>query len=50
MMSDDGKEELAAFVKSETNTTKTPAKVKVNAKRIGLNTQAEELLNIIAAA
>jgi len=50
MMSDEGKEELAAFVKSETNTTTTPAKVKVNAKRIGLGTQAEELLNIVEAA
>ena len=50
MMSDEGKEELAEFVKSETNTTTTPAKVKVNAKRIGLNTQAEELLNIVEAA
>ncbi len=50
MMSDEGKEELAQFVKSETNTTTTPAKVKVNAKRIGLNTQAEELLNIVEAA
>jgi len=50
MMSDEGKEELAEFVKSETNTTKTPAKVKVNAKRIGLGTQAEELLNIVEAA
>ena len=50
MMSDEGKEELAAFVKSETNTTTIPAKVKVNAKRIGLGSQAEELLNIIEAA
>lgn len=50
MMSDEGKEELAQFVKSETNTTTTPAKVKVNAKRIGLGTQAEELLNIVEAA
>lgn len=50
MMSDEGKEELAEFVKSETNTTTTPAKVKVNAKRIGLGTQAEELLNIVDAA
>ena len=50
MMSDEGKEELAQFVKSETNTTTTPAKVKVNAKRIGLNTQAEELLSIVNAA
>jgi len=50
MMSDEGKEELSAFVKSETNTTTTPAKVKVNAKRIGLGTQAEELLNIVEAA
>lgn len=50
MMSDEGKEELAQFVKSETNTTTTPAKVKVNAKRLGLGTQAEELLNIVEAA
>lgn len=50
MMSDEGKEELAQFVKSETNTTITPAKVKVNAKRIALGTQAEELLNIVEAA
>lgn len=50
MMSDKGKEELAQFVKSETNTTTTPAKVKVNAKRIGLGSQAEELLNIVEAA
>lgn len=50
MMSDEGKEELAQFIQSETNTTKTPAKVKVNAKRIGLGTQAEELLNIVEAA
>lgn len=50
MMSDEGKEELAQFVKSETNTTITPAKVKVNAKRLGLGTQAEELLNIVEAA
>ena len=50
MMSDEGKEELAAFVKSETNTTTIPAKVKVNAKRIGLGSQAEELLNIVEAA
>lgn len=50
MMRDEGKEELAEFVKSETNTTITPAKVKVNAKRIGLGSQAEELLNIVEAA
>ncbi len=50
MMSDEGKEELAQFVKSETNTTTTPAKVKVNAKRLGQGTQAEELLNIVEAA
>lgn len=50
MMTPEGLEELSEFVKSETNTTKTPAKVKVNAKRIGLNTQAEELLNIVEAA
>lgn len=50
MISNEGKEELAAFVKSETNTTTTPAKVKVNAKRIGLGSQAEELLNIVEAA
>ena len=50
MMSDEGKEELAEFVKSQTNTTKTPAKVKVNAKRLGQGTQAEELLNIVEAA
>jgi len=50
MMSDEGKEELAEFVKSETNTTTTPAKVKVNAKRLGQGTQAEELLNIVEAA
>lgn len=50
MMSDEGKEELAEFVKSETNTTTTPAKVKVNAKRLGQGSQAEELLNIVEAA
>lgn len=50
MVTPEGKEELSEFVKSETNTTKTPAKVKVNAKRIGLNTQAEELLSIVNAA
>ena len=50
MMSDEGKEELEAFVKSETNTTTIPAKVKVNAKRLGQGTQAEELLNIVEAA
>lgn len=50
MMSDEGKEELVQFVKSETNTTTTPAKVKVNAKRLGQGTQAEELLNIVEAA
>lgn len=50
MMRDEGKKELAQFVKSETNTTTTPAKVKVNAKRLGQGTQAEELLNIVEAA
>ncbi len=50
MMSDEGKEELVAFVRSETNTITTPAKVKVNAKRIGLGSEAEELLNIVEAA
>lgn len=50
MVTPEGKEELSEFVKSETNTTKTPAKVKVNAKRIGLGTQAEELLSIVNAA
>ncbi len=50
MMSDESKEELAQFVKSETNTTTIPAKVKVNAKRIGLGSQAEELLNLVEAA
>ncbi len=50
MMSDEGKEELEAFVKSENTTTTTPAKVKVNTKRIEQNSQAEELLNIVAAA
>lgn len=50
MMRDEGKKELAQFVKSETNTTITPAKVKVNAKRIGQGSQAEELLNIVEAA
>ena len=50
MMTPEGLEELAEFVTSETKTTKTPAKVKVNAKRIGLNTQAEELLSIVEAA
>jgi hypothetical protein len=50
MMRDEGKKELAQFVKSETNTTITPAKVKVNAKRIALGSQAEELLNIVEAA
>lgn len=50
MMRDEGKKELAQFVKSETNTTITPAKVKVNAKRLGQGTQAEELLNIVEAA
>lgn len=50
MMTPEGLEELAEFVVSETTTAKIPAKVKVNAKRIGLGTQAEELLSIVNAA
>lgn len=50
MMTPEGVEELAEFVVSETTTAKIPAKVKVNAKRIGLGTQAEELLSIVNAA
>ena len=42
--------ELEKFISIESTEVTTPAKVKVNTKRSAINTQADELLNIVAAA
>jgi hypothetical protein len=46
----DGLKELDQFVSIESTEVATPAKVKVNTKRSAINTQADELLNIVEAA
>ncbi len=45
-----GFKELDAFVSVSSEDIITPAKIKVNTKRSAINTQADELLNIVEAA
>jgi len=45
-----GFKELDAFVSVSSEDIITPAKIKVNTKRSAINTQADELLNIVTAA
>lgn len=46
----EGVTELDNYVSISSTTVTTPAKVKVNTKRISFNTQADELLSIVEAA
>ena len=50
LMNEEEAKELEALAVLESTTLTTPSKIKVNAKRIGFETQADELLNIIEAA
>ncbi len=50
MKTEQGFKELDAFVTVSSEDIITPAKIKVNTKRSAINTQADELLNIVEAA
>lgn len=46
-LKNDDNQELEKLVQIDTITTDTPSKIKVNTKRTSINTQADELLNIV---
>ena len=50
MKTEQGFKELDAFVTVSSEDIISPAKIKVNTKRSAINTQADELLNIVEAA
>ena len=50
MKTENGFKELDAFVSVSSEDIITPAKIKVNTKRSAINTQADELLNIVEAS